>query len=70
MASHRPCEMDGKIGELEKMYGVLMLEKALGLLSAVLPQDMTVSVWLLLFMMTEFNVLTLFGTYPLDFKAA
>ena len=44
VASRRPREVDGKIGELEKMYGVLMLEKALGLLSAVLPQDMTVSV--------------------------
>ena len=43
LASRCPREMDERIGEMEKTYGVLMLEKALGLLTAILPQDMTVS---------------------------
>ncbi len=44
LASRQPREVDGRIGELEKSYGVLMMEKALGLLTAILPQDMTVSI--------------------------
>lgn len=45
LASRRPLKIDESIGELEKTYGVLMLEKIIGLLSAILPQDMTVSGW-------------------------
>ena len=43
LASRQPLKIDESIGELEKTYGVLMLEKVIGLLSAILPQDMTVS---------------------------
>ena len=43
VASRRPREMDSTIGELEKTYGLLALEKALGLLAAMLPQEMSVS---------------------------
>lgn len=42
-ASRLPLEVDARIGDLERTYGVLMIEKALGLLAAILPQDMTVS---------------------------
>lgn len=43
LASRQPREMDSRIGESEKTYGVMMLEKTLGLLTAILPQEMTVS---------------------------
>jgi hypothetical protein len=43
LASRQPLKIDESIGELEKTYGVLMLGKVLGLLTAILPQDMTVS---------------------------
>ena len=39
LASRKPLDMDLRIGELEKTYGLLMLEKVLGLLTAVLPQE-------------------------------
>ncbi len=44
IASRKPLEMDARIGELEKAHGVLFLEKAMGLLAAILPQDTNVSV--------------------------
>ena len=43
LASRNPLEMDARIGELEKTHGMLFLEKALGLLAAILPQDINVS---------------------------
>lgn len=42
VASRKPLEMDAKIGVLEKIHGVLNLEKVLGLLAAILPQDTNV----------------------------
>ena len=42
VASQKPLEMDARIGELEKIHGMLSLEKVLGLLAAILPQDTNV----------------------------
>lgn len=42
VASWKPLQMDDKIGMPERIYGVVYLEKALGLLAAILPQDTNV----------------------------
>ena len=42
VASQKPLEMDEKIGELEKIHGMVFLEKSLGLLASILPQDTNV----------------------------
>ena len=46
LASRKYRDMDATIGDMEKMYGVLHLEKSLGLLAAILSHEMTVSVQL------------------------
>ncbi len=43
IASRLPRDMDTRIGEAEKLYAVLTLEKSLGILAAILPQELTVS---------------------------
>lgn len=43
IAGKRSQEIDAKIGDVEKTYGVLNLEKCLGLLAAILPHELSVS---------------------------